>query len=288
VRPANLSIKRESDTTRQVRLSWEYPGTVDILIHNGDANGYYVEGFSGATVVSGINGGTWLDTDAPSLHARYYRVRAVDTAQWAIDTAMKWDLGPLSGSLPYSFPAIPPFGENILSRLIGAQMAMGTDCYKFDPASGNLLKSEYDGNAWSEDFAYSNVDGFWLYAVGSAVATTVGLVGRDVSNIAVTAGGFAFWATGYSTPITLSSIGFVSAGAHAGTNKDNADNVDIVFDPASGTWPGFCWLSSDGHWYWNTTNSSCDGAQLLPGHGYWYQSRGTAFTFTIPKPYSNP
>jgi len=282
-RPANLNIQRESDITRQVRLSWDYPSAVDIYIHNGDANGYYVESFSGATVVSGITGGTWLDTDAPSRQARYYRVRATDTGQYGLDTLAKWDLGPFSGYMNSSFPAAPAIGEDVLSTLVGAQMPNLSECY-----NANSDKSTFASGAWTVDLAFSNVDGLWLRAFQSVTITTVGTVGSDVTSMNIPAGGWAFWGTGYLAPIALSSISFTSAGAHAGTNKDNADNVEIVFDAVSRAFTGTCWLSTDGHWYWNADNSSCDNAQLLPGYGYFYENRGAAFTLTIPKPYSNP
>lgn len=293
VKPANLSIKREDDTTRQVRLSWDYPSAVDIYIHNGDANGYYVESFSGATIVSGVTSGIWLDTDAPSHQARYYRVRAADTGQYGVDTLAKWDfdLGPFTEAQVFSFPAVPLYGDDVLSKLIGAQVASGDRCYKRITGSSNTVMSTFSGSAWDEDLVFSNTEGFWLQRIvapNSMVVTTAGRVRSDVSAISVPAAGLVFWATGYLLPLTLQSIDLVSAGAHAGTNKDNADNIEIVFDPASGTWTGTCWLNADGHWYWNADNSSCDNAELLPGRGYWYQSRGAAFTFTIPKTYSNP
>jgi len=64
-RPTNFSISRVSDVTRDVKLSWEYDGFVDVLYHDGDINDHYVESFPGANVMTNIGGGAWVDKNAP-------------------------------------------------------------------------------------------------------------------------------------------------------------------------------------------------------------------------------
>jgi len=59
------------DTTRQVKLSWSSSGPTDV---------YYIDGayddsaFVGGTVIQGVAGGVWIDTSAPTVQQRYYRV----------------------------------------------------------------------------------------------------------------------------------------------------------------------------------------------------------------------
>ena len=289
VRPANLSIKRESDTTRQVRLSWEYPSAVDIYIQNGDANGYYVESFSGgATVMPNITGGTWLDADAPSYPARYYRVRAVDSGQWAIDTAMKWDFGPFTQYRDCGFPLDPGNGGYLLSKFVGAQMVAGSDFLRWNTANQYYDGSTYSNGAWTTDFNLSSDEGFLLRPQypSSATVTIVGNVPWSQKSVDVVASGYTMWSTQYPNPMALSAIPFIDSGAHAGTSSDNADVVEF-FNTATQAWQD-CWLSTDGHWYWSVGGAVCDGTQLRPGRGFLYKNQGAAFTFTIPKPYSNP
>jgi formylglycine-generating enzyme required for sulfatase activity len=286
VKPSNLSIKRESDTTRQVRLSWEYPSAVDIYIHNGDANGYYVESFSGATVVSGVTDGTWLDADAPSYSARYYRVRAVDTGQWAIDTAMKWDLQVPCGypTAAYSLPA----GSGTPDEVFGDQLPCG---YFLPQAGGGLVEYSHMCSAtppvWDGGGTIDN--SFFLEANAANCPRTVTTVGLLRSASSITVNPILFFGTHFPMPVSLSQIDWSSA--HGGSGPTNSDTLDLWYTPQTDTslpdWTG-CWRSTDGHWYRETDNALCDSAQLLPGQGYWYTALNTDVTFTIPKPYSNP
>jgi hypothetical protein len=311
LRPANLSIKRESDTTRQVRLSWEYPSAVDIYIHNGDANGYYVESFSGATVVSNITSGTWLDTDAPSYSARYYRVRALDTGQFGIDTLVKQDLSfPGANQVLYGIGLLPSTSD--INAFLGSQASCPN-------ADGWMMFKKFTALGWNYDMAtYSCASNQWRSGTSPDQLPSVSVLNSDAllsegcnlctGNFTITGSISAQqpqisiptnlvgsetpfrvqFSTGLPVPIDVKDL--IAPLATPGTSDTTATTILFPQYTGGGNWSTTsCWFQSDGHWY-TTGGVNCDDWVLGPYLGFWLSEPvgGGGYTLTIPKPYSNP
>jgi Notch 1 len=284
-RPFALEIEREDDATRQVRIFWQYPGAVDIAIHDGDANGHYIESFYGSTMVSNVTGGTWLDTNAPEQKARYYRVRASDTGHWGNNTLMKWDYLWTSQRRLFGLALDPSAGYE-LSDLFGKQ----GEC----PGESHVTFFDEQGPSWPESVyrcdqlkwlgtaeSIYRTRGFVAFSnPGPVTLTTVGYVPRDTTSINVSVND-AFFSTGMPVAVRLGSIDFAGAGGHGGATLETADRIAPMWEDAVYPLDG-CWLSTDGHWYLDETGGPCDAMLLLPGRGYWYLQKGGAFSFTIP------
>jgi hypothetical protein len=315
-RPVCVSVERASDTTRDVRLRWQYDGLVDIYVDDGDAGGYYDATFPGLPALANAACCEWVDTAASGHTGRYYRLMSSARGEWSPSTLMKYDYPfPATafystykeviglGLVPSSSSIDVLFGDQARCPEIGYWMIQKK--YTIAPA---YLSAEYSCSSgeWRDSgtgtpppgFTAARGDAYWTVApvVVSGSFTLAGEVPWDDMRISIPAfpvAGYFQFGTGLPTPVRVDSI--VATGAIRGTSSTDAttiSSISSVWSPGDGMYVMSltpCWLESDSHWY-TTGHVSCDSWQLLPNRGYWWSepAGGGSYEAVIPKPYVSP
>lgn len=144
--------------------------------------------------------------------------------------------------------------------------------------------------------------GFWIRNVhANTTLTLVGEVPSIVTNDVEIGTSLTMVAYPYPVEAVLASIISTNDGARSGSSLDSADQIirwngsgyDTYFLCNNG-WVGEGFPETDGKWcymafdpvYTDNRPFIATNVVVKPGDGFWYRSRGSAFTWPVSKPYS--
>jgi len=294
--------------TDDIVLNWPgEPGvTYDVFYsHQPYAGFQYVADVSAVTdSVQWIDDGSVIGIHPRDVVARYYRIRAKGSNIFS-NTVGKFSRRLETEMHLVSMPLIPYFTS--IQDVIGDQLTGAPDesyadrVWKWNADIQDFayawlvdgVGAPFDGKWWnSGHFGPSAMtlnfgEGFFIQARHeNQMVTFLGSVPEGVVSVADIRPGLQMIGTPSPEILPLDNCGFQASGAKGAPSELLADRV--WYWDEDGLFYAYSWLMDrigareDARW-WSSDPMGPTDMTMKPGHGYWYQARGTEFAWSFAR-----